>query len=100
MRLIDIDKVNPNDILIFSDGPMTQEQFNCAVKSLLYGQPAIDPESLRERGQWIGQEDTRSDAYYTCSNCNDYFYMECSPADNEYKYCPNCGAKMDLEVQE
>ena len=72
-----------------------------ALKHLIADFPTIDPESLRERGQWIMQQDTRFDAYYTCSNCNEDFYMECgSPADNEYKYCPNCGAKMDLEVQE
>lgn len=29
---------------------------------------------------------------YLCSSCNRY-------ANREYDYCPNCGAKMDLEDQ-
>ncbi len=83
MRLIDVDKVNPSDILIFADGPMTQEQFNRAVKSLLYGQPIIDPESLRARGQWIE---------CVCSRCGKEPYRK---NDNELpNYCPHCGARM------
>ena len=30
---------------------------------------------------------------YLCSSCNRY-------ANREYDYCPNCGAKMDLEEDE
>ena len=85
MRLIDVDKVNPSDILIFADGPMTQEQFNCAVKSLLYGQPTIDPESLREHGQWIMQQDNTG----VCSNCHRQDHI-----DPLAKYCRYCEARM------
>ena len=30
-----------------------------------------------------------------CSNCNDFFGMP----HGKFNYCPNCGAKMDLEEQ-
>lgn len=87
MRLIDADEVNPNDILIFVDGPITQEQFNCAVKSLLYGQPTIDPESLRERGKWIIHGDEILGCNCECSKCHILTFGD-SP------YCPHCGARM------
>ena len=90
MRLIDADKVNPSDILIFADGPMTQEQFNCAVKSLLYGQPTIDPESLREHGQWIMHDDEILGLVCECSCCH---IETCGDSP----YCPHCGARMREE---
>lgn len=37
-------------------------------------------------------------AGYECSNCNEEATLDC---DNEFvlsKFCPNCGARMDLEV--
>ena len=37
---------------------------------------------------------TPVEATFICSNCN-YFYTEADPqAKTEYRYCPNCGAKM------
>lgn len=44
----------------------------------------INPEDLRPKGKWIktGKISVR------CSACN---YL---PAENDYNYCPNCGAKM------
>ena len=48
--------------------------------------PTIDPESLRPSGRW-------DDAGYVvwCSNCGEPYL----PAYKSYKYCPNCGAKME-----
>ena len=50
-------------------------------------------------GHWITQEGwTPDDYYYTCSICNEDFYMIVgTPSDNNYKFCPHCGAKMDKE---
>lgn len=47
-------------------------------------------------GHWITQEGwTPDDYYYTCSICNEDFYMIVgTPSDNNCKYCPNCGAKL------
>ena len=50
--------------------------------------PTINPESLRPHGRWI----ICSDGYYPyCSAC----FSE--PKGGMSKFCPNCGAKMDLE---
>ena len=53
-----------------------------------------------KRGHWIVQENwTSDDYYYTCSICNEDFYMIVgTPSDINYKYCPNCGAKMRGET--
>lgn len=47
-----------------------------------------DAEQVR-RGKWIRQDDTFT--RYKCSECGDR-----NRKGNE-KYCPNCGARMDLE---
>ena len=48
-------------------------------------------------GRWIVQENwTPDDYYYTCSICNEDFYMIVgTPSDNNYKFCPHCGARMN-----
>ena len=43
----------------------------------------------------------REDLYYgwnvwECMNCHEEFILEeGTPVDNEYKFCPNCGARME-----
>ena len=58
--------------------------------------PAADVAPVRH-GYWIEQENwALDDYYYTCSACGEDFYMIVgTPSDNNYKYCPHCGAKMD-----
>ena len=53
--------------------------------------PTIDAELVRH-GRWVGKRWS-----YSCSICGGL-----SPEDGGVKtnYCPNCGAKMDLEVQD
>ena len=52
------------------------------------------------RGKWIEREDM----YYgwniwECSECHEEFCIEDgTPSDNEYKYCPNCGAEMEEQT--
>lgn len=52
-------------------------------------------------GRWIEREDPMLDTYYTCSACNEDFYIEQTgdPVKDlfTYTYCPNCGAKMDMK---
>ena len=58
--------------------------------------PAADVVEVKH-GRWIEKE-TYLDIYYDCSICGESFcFLEGSPTDNSYKYCPNCGAKMDGE---
>ena len=58
--------------------------------------PAADVAPVRH-GHWIAEANwTLGDYYYTCSICREDFYMIVgTPSDNNYKYCPHCGARMD-----
>lgn len=58
--------------------------------------PNIDPETMRPNGQWVSN-------WYkiTCSSCNHSVFLGtkdpvCHKAEKEnFKFCPNCGAKME-----
>lgn len=45
-------------------------------------------------GKWIssGTQDNMIGDDYKCSICNEEFIL-----DNNFNYCPNCGAKMERE---
>ena len=43
-------------------------------------------------GEWLCAE-TDDEQFFLCSVCNDKEYWESN-------YCPNCGAKMDMEQEE
>ena len=48
-----------------------------------------------KRGKW-SEKETLLDIYYDCSICGESFcFIEGDPIQNQYKYCPNCGATMD-----
>lgn len=54
----------------------------------------------QKQGHWIEKDDYDGEVYYTCSVCNEpWFIIEGTPQENRMKYCPNCGAKMDGEVK-
>lgn len=60
--------------------------------------PIIDPESLRPRGTWEGSADGYADGElvydtWTCSECG--YTVETDDPDALFKFCPNCGAKME-----
>lgn len=68
-----------------------------AVRNFLNHQPTINPEDLRTRGRWIEVTDITLETYYDCSVCGESFCLiDGSPTDNLYRYCPNCGAKMNV----
>lgn len=49
--------------------------------------------------EWVEDEDMYGEPIYRCSNCHERFVLEeGTPADNNYSYCPNCGAKMDEQA--
>lgn len=67
------------------------------IQRVIYMQPIDDAEPVR-RGCWIADQDIDERAYYICSCCHESFCFEAgTPEENEYHFCPNCGAKMDLE---
>ena len=67
------------------------ESRKCYEKMRVRRQPAIDAELVRH-GRWKGKK-----WFYSCSICGGL-----SPEDGGVKtnYCPDCGAKMDLEVRD
>lgn len=58
-----------------------------------------EEDGMVKHGKWLPVEpDTRGCTYrFTCSVCGGYttYYEDTHGCD--YNYCPNCGAKMDLE---
>lgn len=49
-------------------------------------------------GRWEKNDYLFIDTLYRCSVCGEEFYIENgTPQENQYYYCPNCGAKMDEE---
>ena len=60
-----------------------EKQFQSAVINA----PTIPPPVVHGRWKGAGMGD------YYCSLCQETF-----SGGDEFKYCPNCGAKMDLEV--
>lgn len=50
--------------------------------------------------RWIENQYGDGDCYYTCSACKCDWTTICgSPSENNMKYCPECGAKMDGEEE-
>lgn len=62
--------------------------------------PAADVVEVRH-GEWIEHDDDWCGVYYTCSACGcDWTTIDGTPQENNMKYCPECGAKMDGERKE
>lgn len=53
--------------------------------------PTINPEDLRPEGKWIASKL----GYLCCSECHDAYVDPEWIAGGKWKYCPNCGAKME-----
>lgn len=58
----------------------------------IYG--TVDPESLRPKARWL-KISVPFNTGNECSNCG-WGYSD-SKGFPDFKFCPNCGAKMDLE---
>lgn len=59
-------------------------------------QPTIEPD--RPRGEWIDLSDGWQEGTFRCSSCQmEFVLIEGTPEDNEYNFCPNCGASMRKE---
>ena len=49
-------------------------------------------------GHWIEEDMFDGDVAYRCSECDELFWLESgTPKDNEYNFCPKCGAKLESE---
>ena len=48
-----------------------------------------------KHGRWETVEDWDGDEHYKCSVCGAETFCDGDPDDNDYLYCPHCGAKME-----
>ena len=63
------------------------------IDTWLVNLPAVQPK--QKIGRWIKTDDYDA---WRCSECEEYFCLdEGTPQDNEYYYCPCCGAKMESD---
>lgn len=67
------------------------------IRAFVKAQPAADVAPV-VHGRW--EQDADGDWY--CTNCNEVVAICESGRERTYRkpYCPNCGAKMDLEVKD
>ena len=57
---------------------------------------AIEALKGRTDGEWREMEDDYGGVYWECSNCEDAFFLEVgTPKENNYNFCPSCGAWME-----
>ena len=56
--------------------------------------PATDAAPVRH-GRWIAD----GDGYHWTYNCSICAWKDGYPFNERHNYCPNCGAKMDLDIQ-
>lgn len=94
MRLIDADKIEYVDWDI-PQGNGMYITVGVVYRADIDAMPTVDAEPVRHvrHGEWI--PDRTMNAYWVCSCCG--FPSEAHGAFKIYKYCPNCGAKMDAE---
>jgi len=79
-----------------------EEIFNAlkmAIRSEISALQSVDAAPV-VHGRWIENQGYDDDYYYTCSVCKcDWTTIDGTPTENNMRYCPECGAKMDLEEQ-
>lgn len=71
------------------------------IRHRLENLPAADVEPVRH-GEWEGTADGYADGelVYDMWNCSECGYdADGAEEQSEWKYCPNCGAKMDSEEE-
>jgi len=65
------------------------------ITDLVNGIPAVDAMPV-VHGRWK-ESKCLDECFWICSNCG--FPSEALAAPKLYKFCPNCGAKMDKEAR-
>ena len=86
----------------YFDGMLETDTWSpCDVYELIEILPSADVQPVRH-GQWdTVVEDWDSDEHCQCSECGAEFVLfDGTPRDNDFLYCPHCGARMDGEQDE
>ena len=94
---MDNDLISRSALLKYTTRMTEYDESGCGVHVLVVRRddiekvPGVDAEPVR-CGEWT--EPYKGDIwdFYICSRCK-------YGSDNKYRYCPNCGAKMEGEVQ-
>ena len=60
--------------------------------------PSAQPE--RKRGRWLPDNNCYYETRYMCSECKLPFHVETIMMKPSWRFCPNCGARMDGEANE
>lgn len=97
MRLIDADALFPNGVFIVNADYPTKSLDELLHR--IWNAPTIEAEPVKH-GKWIkSKDDWFSLDFIQCSLCHEEWCIEVEEGvvTTSYKYCPNCGAKMDLE---
>lgn len=94
------DTVLPSDFYIEREAAYHKELVRSEMEAFfeyLESRPTIDAEPVRH-GRW------KPDVWrFECSVCDTWFNLDDCYSDEptaEMNYCPNCGCKMDAEVQQ
>ena len=102
-RYIDADALK--DVIQQHDYPLADRlnsvdngMFTLGIFQAIDQMPTVSPDEVRGVGKWIERVDYDWDIYHECSVCHMPFTMldGTTPELNDYHYCPNCGAKMEV----
>lgn len=98
MRLIDADKLLEKTECLFKDLNSTEDYMGIGYNhgvgdsmAIIKNAPTIEAEPVKH-GRWINDNGLHK-CSVRCSNCDEQYIAY----PGEFKYCPNCGMKMDLE---
>lgn len=76
---------------------MAQLDERTRFKHMIYDSPAADVEEVKH-GKWVKPHWRNSVSCANCSICGaEAYHYDFHGVQKTYRYCPNCGAKMDLE---
>ena len=93
-RLIELLKVAPLGAECFKLGQIVHRRSVENIADHLLANGVI----VQAHGEWIEQSDGWDGVLYTCSACRcDWCTIDGTPFENNMRYCPECGAKMDAE---
>ena len=91
-RYIDVENIKLKGISVFDQNLEMLIPLSDVRKSLQMT-PTADVQEVRH-GRWISNDLGGYKWAYYCSECG---WVDGYPFNDRHKYCPNCGAKMDLE---